>query len=147
MSPEHRPIPTPMHRAIPRRRVPQLSILIQIRRGYLERRVRKAEDLLAHVAKAVSDVVRVLLGAGSERNAEDVETVHLVRHRDRECAVRGAEVGETVVRGEDCRPLVVGVDREILHVSLEGEPDRGKVERQLSGEVVVALVGWGRMSV
>lgn len=79
--PQHRPVPTPMHCADPARRMlpPPIAHPRLVR---LERRVRMAKYRLAQVPQAVLDVMCRPGAIRDERDADDVQAVQLVHHRD-----------------------------------------------------------------
>ena len=119
--PHRRPVLAPVHAPNARRAVAPVAE-VHPREVDLERRVRVAEDHLAHVAQAVLDVVRGLGRAvRREADAERVQAVHLVHHRDEERARAAAPVGagdghgdvDEAVGRELGAPLVVGVYGEV----------------------------------
>ncbi len=139
--PQHRPVSTPMHRAHPARRMlpPPIAHPRLVR---LERRVRMAEHRLAQVPQAVLDVVRRPGAVRHEGDADGVQAVQLVHHRDQEGppgCVRGpgcAEGGEAVGEREERAPVVVCGEGEVGGVGGEDECGWREVERELSREVI-----------
>ena len=76
---------------------------------FLQRGVRIAQDDQAHVAQAMLDMLHRTGTVRHNPDADDIETMHLVDHRDSEGSVRGSKVGEAVGRGVLRAPFVVRV--------------------------------------
>ena len=104
------PIPAPMYRAQATRgsdihpfSVPEPRLRL------LQRRITMAEHDQAHVAQAMFDMLHRTGTVRHNPDADDIETMHLVDHRDSEGSVRGSKVGEAVGRGVLRAPFVVRV--------------------------------------
>lgn len=131
--PERRPIPTLVHHARPARAVhPPAPDALRLH--LLERAVRAAEHGLAEVAQAVLDVVRERGAADLHADADDVETVQLVHHRELERAPRGPDAAEAVGL-EQRAPLGVVREQPVRRVRPR-QPDARHVDRELRRVVV-----------
>ena len=104
--PQLGPIPTPMNRADPVRRVMPAPVRCHLRNIRLERRVCMAQQYLSQVSQTMLDVVCGMRPVDEVPDADDVQAVELVVERDDERAVVRAYAREPV-RGEERAPFVV----------------------------------------
>lgn len=104
-----------------------------------------AQHHLPEIAQAVLDVMRCSGAIDDIADTNDVQAMHLMDHRQEECSVVGAEIGEAV-RGEECAPFRVVVEGEVRLSGLEGQSDGRKLERQLCGVIAVNIRLGGTVS-
>ena len=91
--PHSRPIPTTIYTPANISNVYPLSVDVERVCGF-ERRICVAEDNLAHVLNTMFNMARPIDAIGSVAGAQKVETMQLVKHRDQEGAVIGAEINK-----------------------------------------------------
>lgn len=132
-----------MHHPRPARPVQERAVAVQDD-ALLERCVRAAQHGLAEVPQAVLDVVHVSRAVRDDADADDVQTVQLVHHRDLERAVVRADLAEAV-RVEHRPPFGVVVQAPAFGGVLPDHADA----RHFNGKLVRVVVlepRWGNTS-
>ena len=123
--PQHRPIPAPMHRAHTAGAVLPCAVVELAGLVALQGGIGLAEDNLKHVPETVLDVYGVVGPVHEESDADDVEAMELVQHRDEEGAVVWTEADKAVPGREDGAPVCVGEEGIMRRASLQHERSGG----------------------
>lgn len=132
-TPNRGPIPALMYHIIPARCMVPYAARVQLRGILLQRSIRTAQDSLPQVAQTVLDMMAKSGAVRYEPDADDVQAVQLVHHRDLEGTIERADLGEAVGLKERA-PLVIVEQAPVFGV-FPDEADAPNLDGQLRGVV------------